>query len=263
MRQHKRERLQIHRWWALCLLLAGLGASAADAPPPSLTVFGAASLTNALQDLGDSFTQQSAIPVKFSFAASSVLARQIESGAQADIFFSADLEWMDYLQSRGLIDRASRHDVLGNRLVLIAPADSKIALKIAANFPLATALGKGRLATGDPDSVPAGRYARSALTTLGVWNEVADRIVRAESVRSALMFVDRGEVPLGIVYETDALIDPKVRVVDFFPANSHLPITYPIALTSSAGPAAQKFLDYIRGPAGELVFKKYGFTTLR
>jgi molybdate transport system substrate-binding protein len=262
MRQHMRERLQFHRWWALWLLLAGAAVFAADAPPPSLTVFGAASLTNALQDLGDSFTKQSAIPVKFSFAASSVLARQIESGARADIFFSADLEWMDYLQSRGLIDRASRHDVLGNRLVLIAPADSKIALKIAANFPLAAALGNGRLATGDPDSVPAGRYARSALSTLGVWNDVADRIVRAESVRSALMFVDRGEVPLGIVYETDALIDPKVRVVDFFPANSHLPITYPIALTSSAKPDAQKFLDFIRGPAGEAVFKKYGFISL-
>jgi molybdate transport system substrate-binding protein len=262
MRQHMRQRLQFHRWWALWLLLAGAAGFAADAAPPSLTVFGAASLTNALQDLGDSFTKQSAIAVKFSFAASSVLARQIESGAKADIFFSADLEWMDYLQSRGFIDRGSRHDVLGNRLVLIAPADSKIALNIAANFPLAAALGKGRLATGDPDSVPAGRYARSALTTLGVWNDVADRIVRAESVRSALMFVDRGEVPLGIVYETDALIDPKVRIVDFFPANSHLPITYPIALTVSAGPAAQKFLDYVRGPAGEAVFKKYGFITL-
>jgi molybdate transport system substrate-binding protein len=212
--------------------------------------------------LGDEFTKETSIPVRFSFAASSALARQIENGSPADIFFSADLGWMDYLQSRNLIQRDSRHDVLGNRLVLIAPADSPIKLKIAPHFALATTLGKDRLATGDPDSVPVGHYAREALTSLGVWNEVADRIVRADSVRSALAFVDRGEVPLGIVYETDALIDKKVRVVDVFPATSHTPIVYPIALTSSGKGDAAKFVAYIRGPAGEVAFKAYGFTPL-
>jgi molybdate transport system substrate-binding protein len=248
---------------AACLTLAGVRAPAAEAEKPALTVFAAASLTNALQELGDGFTRETAIPVRFSFASSSALARQIENGSPADIFFSADLEWMDYLQARNLIQRDTRHDVLGNRLVLIAPAESKIELKIGAQFPLAVALGKGRLATGDPDAVPAGRYAREALTTLGVWNDVADRLIPADSVRSALAFVDRGEAPLGIVYETDALVDKHVRVVDVFPANSHLPIIYPIALTPAAKPEAAKFVAYIRGPAGDAIFKAYGFSPLR
>jgi molybdate transport system substrate-binding protein len=246
----------------LWLSLLSLSSPAADKDTPSITVFAAASLTNVLQTLGDGFTKQSSIPVRFSFAASSALARQIENGAPADVFFSADLEWMDYLQTRNLIQRDTRRDVLGNRLVLIAAADSKITLKIGPNFPLAAALGKGRLATGDPDAVPVGRYAREALTTLGVWNDVAQRMVRADSVRSALAFVDRGEAPLGIVYETDALIDKHVRVLDVFPANSHLPIVYPIALTRSAKPDATRFVEYLRGPAGEAAFKAFGFTSL-
>jgi molybdate transport system substrate-binding protein len=245
------------------LAIGGAPASAAEANTQSLTVFAAASLTDAMQELGDGFTRETSIPVRFSFASSAALARQIENGAPADIFFSADLEWMDYLQSRHLIQRDTRHDVLGNRLVLIAPADSKIQLKIEQKFPLAAALGKGRLATGDPDSVPAGRYAHEALTTLGVWNGVVDRLVRADSVRSALAFVDRGEAPLGIVYETDALIDKHVRLVDVFPANSHLPIVYPIAMTSAAKPEAARFVAYIRGRAAEAVFKAYGFLPLR
>jgi molybdate transport system substrate-binding protein len=247
----------------LWLSLLSLPSFAADSDKPPITVFAAASLTNVLQELGDGFTKETSIPVRFSFAASSALARQIENGSPADIFFSADLEWMDYLQTRNLIQRDTRRDVLGNRLVLIAPADSKIKLTIEPHFPLAAALGKGRLATGDPDSVPVGRYAREALTTLEVWNDVADRMVRADSVRSALAFVDRGEAPLGIVYETDALIDKNVRVVDVFPANSHLPIVYPIALTSMAKPDAARFAAYIRGPAGNVAFKAYGFTPLR
>ena len=230
---------------------------------PSITVFAAASLTNVLQELGDAFTKETSIPVRFSFAASSALARQIENGSPADVFFSADLEWMDYLQARNLIQPDTRHNVLGNRLVLIAPTDSKVKLKIEPGFALATALGKGRLATGDPDAVPAGRYAREALTTLGVWAEVADRLVRADSVRSALAFVDRGEVPLGVVYDTDALIDKHVRVVDVFPDNSHLPIVYPVALTSRASADAAKFVAYLRGPAGDIAFKAHGFKTLR
>jgi molybdate transport system substrate-binding protein len=249
--------------WILWLSLFGLPSLAADADKPSITVFAAASLTNALQELGDGFTKESSIPVKFSFAASSTLARQIENGAPADVFLSADQEWMDYLQTRNLIRADTRRDVLGNRLVLIAPADSTVKLKIEPRFALAAALGKGRLATGDPDSVPVGRYAREALTFLGVWNDVADRVVRADSVRSALAFVDRAEAPLGIVYETDALIDKRVRVVDVFPAGSHKPIVYPIALTSAAKIEAARFVAYIRGPAGIVAFKAYGFTSLR
>lgn len=241
---------------------AGLPGRAADSGQPPITVFAAASLTNVLQELGDGFTRETSVPVRFSSAASSVLARQIENGAPADVFFSADLEWMDYLQARNLIQPGTRYDVLGNRLVLVAPADSKIRLKIEPHFALAAALVKGRLATGDPDAVPVGRYAREALTTLGVWNEVQDRLVRADSVRSALAFVDRGEAPLGIVYETDALIDKQVRVVDVFPDGTHLPIVYPIALTGAAKADAARFVAYLRGPAGQVAFKAYGFTPL-
>jgi molybdate transport system substrate-binding protein len=250
------------RWLAAWLALASTLCHAADTGSSPVTVFAAASLTNVMQELGDGYTKQSSIPVRFSFAASSALARQIENGAPADIFFSADLEWMDYLQAHNLVQPDSRHNVVGNRLVLIAPADSQIKLKIGPHFALASALGKGRLATGDPDGVPVGRYARQALTALGVWNEVGERLVRADSVRSALAFVDRGEAVLGIVYETDALIDKNVHVVDVFPEDSHLPIVYPIALTRTARPEAAGFLAYVRGPAGNVAFKAYGFTPL-
>ena len=246
----------------LWLLLFCLLSLAAQTDNPPLIVFAAASLTNALQEVGDGFTQDSSIPVKFSFAASSALARQIENDARADVFFSADIDWMDYLQSRKLIQNHTRHDVLGNRLVLVAPADSKIVLKIGPHFPLAATLGKGRLSTGDPDSVPVGRYAREALTKLDVWNDIEARLVQADSVRSALAFVDRGEASLGIVYATDAKIDNKVRVVDVFPDNTHMPIVYPIAVTAVAKSDAIKFVDYIRGPVGDATFKKYGFTAL-
>jgi len=247
-----------------CWLLTAIGvqAWAADEDKSSITVFAAASLTNVLQELGDGFTKDASIPVRFSFAASSALARQIENGSRADMFFSADLEWMDYLESRKLIQPATRHDVVGNQLVLIAPADSKIVLKIQPHFALAATLGKGRLATGDPDSVPVGRYAHEALANLGVWDEVSARLVRADSVRSALAFVDRGEAALGIVYATDALIDKKVRVVDVFPAATHMPIVYPVALTIGAKSDGARFLAYIRGPAGSAAFQHHGFTPL-
>jgi molybdate transport system substrate-binding protein len=243
------------------LLFSPLGV-AAEPDKPAITVFAAASLTNVLQELGDDFTRDTSIPIRFAFAASSTLARQIENGAPADVFFSADLQWMDYLQTRNLIQRDTRYDVLSNQLVLIAPADSKIQLKIAPHFPLVAALGKGRLATGDPESVPVGRYTQAALTNLGIWHAAAKRLIRADSVRSALAFVDRGEAPLGIVYATDALIDKNVRVVDVFPADSHLPIIYPIALTAAAHGDAARFIDYIRGPACDVAFKKYGFVPL-
>jgi molybdate transport system substrate-binding protein len=240
----------------------GATALAAEEGKPSITVFAAASLTNVLQELGDGYTKDSSIPVRFSFAASSALARQIENGSPADIFFSADIEWMDYLQSRKLIQTASRQNALGNQLVLIAPSTSRVTLKIAPHFALAATLGADRLATGDPDSVPVGRYAHEALTNLGVWDQVSARLVRADSVRSALAFVDRGEAALGIVYATDAQIDKNVRVVDVFPETTHMAIIYPVALTSVAKPDAAKFIAFMRSPAGDLVFRHYGFTPL-
>jgi molybdate transport system substrate-binding protein len=248
--------------WLLLTAATFRPAAAADDPTQTITVFAAASLTNVLQELGDAFTKDSSIVVRFSFAASSTLARQIENGAPADVFFSADLQWMDYLQGKQLIQVVSRRNVLGNRLVLIAPATSTVKLKIEPHFKLATALGKGHLATGDPDSVPVGRYAQEALTSLGVWDEVAPQIVRADSVRSALAFVDRGEAALGVVYATDALIDKDVRVIDTFPQDSHKPIIYPVALTANSKAQAVKFLAFLRGPSGDVAFQHYGFTPL-
>jgi molybdate transport system substrate-binding protein len=242
---------------AVCALVS-LGALA-DANKQPLLVFGAASLTDVLQEIGAAYTRDTGQQVKFSFASSSALARQIESGARVDAFVSADLEWMDYLQSRNLIEAATRRNVAGNRLVLVAPRDSKIELKLVPTVRLATALQGGRLATGDPDTVPVGRYARSALTSLGIWNEMADRLVRADNVRSALAFVGRGETPLGIVYETDATADKRVRVVDVFPTDSHLPITYPVATTTVARAGADQFVDYLFGNAAQASFRKYGF----
>ncbi len=251
-------------------LLAGLTlgmlllAPAAGAAPrqASVTVFAAASLTNVLQELGTEYTKETGNTVGFSFAATSMLARQIETGAHADVFFSADQEWMEYLDQRGLVQKASRRNLLGNRLALVAPADSALQLKVEPNFKLLVALKGGRLATGDPDSVPVGRYARSALTSLGVWNDLAERLVRADNVRTALAFVARGEAPLGIVYLTDAKAEPRVRIVDLFPTNSHFPISYPIALTNGASAQAAAFIEFLRGPAGTAAFEKFGFIVL-
>lgn len=247
------------------LLLAALSATPTLAAPEraTLTVFAAASLTDALQAVGQDWRRATGVTVKFSFAASSVVARQIEAGAQADLFFSADTQWMDYLVQSGRIDTASRADLLGNRLVLVAPAASTTRLEIARDFPLVEALGRsGRLATGDPDYVPVGRYARSALTSLGVWNAVADRLARTENVRAALLFVARGEAPLGIVYASDALVEKGVRVVDTFPADSHPPIVYPVALVRGARPGAAAFLAYLKGPQAAATFRRFGFLTL-
>lgn len=253
----------LKRWIAALALSVMLPWNACAAEQGAqVTVFAAASLTNVLQELSTEYSAATGNKVAFSFAATSMLARQIESGAGADVFFSADQEWMDYLDQRGLVQKATRRNLLGNRLALIAPTGSTIALHIEPNFALLAALHGGRLATGDPDSVPVGKYARSALTSLGVWNDLADRLVRADNVRTALAFVARGEAPLGIVYETDAKIEPGVRVVDLFPINSHLPITYPIALTSSAGPQAAAFVEFLRGPAGSAAFEKFGFIVL-
>ena len=242
---------------AIVGLLCSPWAGAADRV---LTVFAAASLTDVLQPIGSAFTARTGQPVRFSFAASSVLARQIESGAPADVFISADQDWMDYLQQRRLIRADTRSDVAGNALVLIAPVDSRLALKVAPGFALAAALGPtGRLAMADPASVPAGRYAQQALNQLGVWASVQQRSVAADNVRTALNFVARGEAPLGIVYATDARSEPRVRVVSVFPAGSHDPIVYPAAALTSAGPQAAAFVQLLRDPAARAAFMAGGF----
>jgi molybdate transport system substrate-binding protein len=244
----------------LCAWLAiASPASAQSNSNDGLLVVAAASLTDVLQEIGAQYTRESGQVVRFSFASSSALARQIEAGGRVDVFVSADQEWMDYLQQRRLIDSGTRRDVAGNRLVLIANKDSAIDLTLTRGVRLAAALGRGRLATGDPDIVPVGRYARSALTSLGVWNDVADRLVRADNVRSALAFVARGETPLGIVYETDAAVDARVRIVDVFPADSHPPIDYPAAATSRTRNNASRFVEYLTGTNAQATFKKFGF----
>lgn len=245
----------------LWLAVASATVSAAEPAQRPLLIYAAASLTDAMQEIAADYEKMAHVKVRMSFDASSVLARQIEAGAPADVFFSADTAWMDYLQKRNLIQAASRRDLLANKLVLVAPAQSRIKLKIAPHFALAAALGTGHLATGDPDSVPVGRYARAALVRLGVWDEVAPKIVRAENVRVALLYVARGEAPLGIVYSSDALIDKSVRVVDTFPADTHPPIVYPIALTKSAQADAALFVAYVVRQ-GHDVFARYGFTQL-
>jgi molybdate transport system substrate-binding protein len=245
---------------ALALLLLSLLASAAGAAAPRITVFAAASLSNVLQEAGDTFTAESHIAVTFSFAGSSVLARQIESGAPVDVFVSADQEWMDYLQARGLLASKMRANVASNELVLVAPAGSDTKLKIAPGFGLAAALGtRGRLAIGDPASVPAGRYAQASLTSLGVWAGVEKRLAAADNVRTALAFVARGEAPLGIVYATDARVEPRVRIVDVFPPSTHEAITYPAAATGMGSAGAEAFLQFLRGPRGQAIFATAGF----
>lgn len=217
-------------------------------------------MTDVLQELGARYQQETGTPVTLSPGASSTLARQIEAGARADVFVSADQDWMDYLAARQLIDTASRRDIAGNGLVLIAPLDSTVQLPIAPGMPLAAALGDGRLAVADPDTVPAGRYAKAALTQLGVWDSVAGRLANADNVRAALAFVARGETPLGIVYSTDARIEKRVRVVGVFPEGTHAPITYPAALPREARPGGAAFLAWLMTTESQATFARYGFT---
>ncbi len=228
-----------------------------------VTVFGAASLKTALDAISESWSQEEGRQATVSYAGSSALARQIEEGAPADLFISADLDWMAYLAERNLVDSASERRLLGNRIVLVAPADSSVDLSIAPGFDLAGALGDGRLAMANIDAVPAGRYGKAALETLGVWDGVADKVAQAENVRAPLQFVALGEAPLGIVYQTDATVEPGVRVVGTFPEDSHEPIIYPAALTAaSANPDAAAFLDYLQGDAARAIFEEQGFTVL-
>jgi molybdate transport system substrate-binding protein len=243
----------------LLAVMAARPAPASGHSPQPLTVYAAVSLANALDEIGATYQRAGGRRVLFSYASSAVLARQIEAGAHADLYISADTEWMTYLQSRHLIDVASRRDLLGNSLVLIAPADSPLRLAIAPHFPLLPALAGGRLAMGDPDSVPAGRYARTALERLGLWPALSGQLALTDNVRSALAFVARGEAPLGIVYLTDARSDPRVRIIDTFPATLHAPIVYPVALTTGAQADARALLDFLRGATAAEIFRKYGF----
>ncbi len=250
-------------------LLAGCAAfivtaltDAAPAQTRPVLVFAAASLKTALDAIAAQWRAETGKRATISYAASSTLAKQIENGAPAELFISADRDWMDYLQKRKLIDPETRVDLLGNRLVLIAPADSAVRVTIAPGFPLARLLGDGHLAMADPRAVPAGIYAKAALMKLGAWPAIAFRIAAAENVRAALLLVARGEAPLGIVYQTDAAAEPAVRVVGIFPADSHPPIVYPMALTPVAGPAAAAFASTLRGPAARKLFEAQGFTVL-
>jgi molybdate transport system substrate-binding protein len=247
---------------AALLSLGTAGAHGANASGGVL-VFAAASLANVLGDLGHAFTAQTGIRVTSSLAASSTLAKQIEAGAPADVYFSADLQWMDYLEQRGLLRAGSRLNVAGNSLVLIAPSRSSLRVSIGPGIDLLRLLGGGRLAVADPDSVPAGIYAREALVNLGAWSDVAPRLVRAENVRAALEYVARGDAPLGIVYRTDALVEKRVRVVGVFPGDSHPPIVYPGALTRRANAAAARYLAFISSAGAQPIFRKWGFEPSR
>ena len=201
--------------------------------------------------------------VKISYAASSALAKQLEQDAPAHIFISADLDWMDYVEKKALIDTNSRSNLLGNALVLIAPKGSAAAIDLKQGADLGKLVGNGRLAVGNVDSVPAGKYAKAALEKLGMWPQVASKLAQAESVRAALLLVSRGEAPLGIVYQTDAASDPNVKIVATFPANSHPPIIYPIALTTKATDEAKSFFSYIKSPKAAPLFEAQGFTVLK
>ena len=245
--------------WAVGVALAAtqpMLACAAD-----LTVFAAASLKEALDQEVAGFEADTDNKVVVAYAGSNALAKQIEAGAPADVFISADVDWVNYLEARALLRPGTRTDLLRNRLVLIAAAVSSASLRIAPGFALVDALHGGRLAMANPDSVPAGKYGRAALRALGVWSAIEPHLARAENVRAALLLVARGEAPLGIVYATDALAEPKVRVVDTFPADSHAPIVYPIAIVaSSRSPYAGRFVEYLKSPAARAIWTAHGFT---
>ncbi|HTQ84476.1 MAG TPA: molybdate ABC transporter substrate-binding protein [Pseudolabrys sp.] len=246
----------------------GLFATLILAPPlataqESITVFAAASLKNALDDVDTAFTKATGVKVTASYAASSALAKQMESGAPADVFISADLNWMDYVAGKNLIKADSRYNLLGNKLVLIAGKDSKLAdVTIAQGFDIAKLAGDGRIAVADVKAVPAGLYAKAALEKLGSWAAAEPKLAQAENVRATLAFVARGETPIGIVYETDAKIEPKVKIVGIFPDGSYPPVTYPVAATANAKADAAKYLQFLRGSAAKAVFEKYGFSFL-
>ena len=247
------------RWIVAFLVAVFAPAAAAD-----VLVFAAASVKDALDAQVAGFRAAGGDKVVVSYGASNALAKQLEAGAPADVFISADLDWMDHLEKKGLVQPGTRVDLLRNTLVLIAPSSSNASLRIAPGFDLAHALGKDKLAMANPDSVPAGKYGRAALESLGVWSRVEKQVARAENVRAALVLVSRGEAPFGIVYVTDAKADRGVRIVDTFPAASHPSIVYPAALTTSGkSPAGKKLLDYLQSPMARRVWAHYGFVTVR
>ena len=253
------------RLFGLFAFLAALS----GAPQPliaqeQITVFAAASLKNALDDVNAAFSKTSGIKVVASYEASSALAKQIEQGAPADIFISADLRWMDYAADHKLIDPNTRVNLLGNKLVLIAPADSKLSgVTIGQGFDIAKLAGDGRIAVADVKAVPAGLYAKAALEKLGAWKAAEPKLAQAENVRATLAFVARGETPIGIVYETDAKIEPKVKTIGVFPDDSYPPVTYPVAATADTKKAAVgQYFTFLRTPAAKAIFEKYGFSYL-
>ncbi|MGQ0455798.1 MAG: molybdate ABC transporter substrate-binding protein [Hyphomicrobium sp.] len=231
----------------------------------NLTVFAAASLKTALDEAASAYDKTAGVKTVISYAASSALAKQIEQGAPADVFISADLDWMDYVAKAKLIAGDTRANLLGNTLVLIAPKARPATLRIAPGFDLAGALGDGRLAVADVKAVPAGKYAKAAFEKLGVWAAVEPKLAQAENVRAALALVARGEAPFGVVYKTDAMAEPNVTVVDTFPANTHPHIVYPVAVTSTAKEpdAAKTFVAYLKGEAASAIFATQGFTILK
>jgi molybdate transport system substrate-binding protein len=244
----------------LALLFAAAQPLAAQ---ETMTVFAAASMKNALDDTNAAFTKATGSKVTASYAASSALAKQIEQGAPADVFISADLQWMDYVAQKNLIKADSRVNLLGNKLVLIAPLDSKLdKVTIGQGFDIAKLAGDGRIAVADVKAVPAGLYAKAALEKLGGWAAAEPKLAMAENVRATLSFVARGETPIGIVYETDAKVEPKVKTVGVFPDGSHPPVIYPVAATSTAKADAGKYLNFLRGSEAKAIFEKYGFSFL-
>ena len=249
------------RLFAILALFAVLaGAPQRAAAQDTLTVFAAASLKNALDETDAAFTKATGIKVTTSYEASSALAKQIEAGAPADIFISADLRWMDYVAGKNLIKADTRYNLLGNKLVLIAPKHSKLDhVAIGQGFDIAKLAGDSRIAVADVKAVPAGLYAKAALEKLGAWAAAEPKLAQAENVRATLAFVARGETPLGIVYETDAKIEPKVKTVGVFPDDSYPPVTYPVAATSTAKAAATRYLQFLHGAAAKAIFEKYGF----
>ncbi|KGQ18437.1 Molybdenum ABC transporter, periplasmic molybdenum-binding protein ModA [Lysobacter dokdonensis DS-58] len=245
-------------------LIAGFLALACIAPAfaaEPLTVFAAASLKESLDEAAHAYELKTGQAVRVSYAASSALARQIEQGAPADVFVSADVEWMDYLAKAKAIDLATRRNLLGNTLVLVAPADAKTgAIALQPGVDLAKALGNGRLAVALVDSVPAGKYAKQSLIALGAWDAVKSRTAEAENVRAALLLVARGEVPLGIVYGSDAKAEPRVKIVGTFPDSSHAPIVYPVArVAASSHPSARAFVQWLQTKDARAIFLRHGF----
>ena len=244
-------------------MLCAAPLSPAVAEEKTLTVFAAASMKNALDDIDAAFTAKTGVKITASYAASSTLAKQIEQGAPADIFVSADTDWMDYAAARKTINEATRAHLLGNSLVLIAPKDSKIGdVTIGAGFDLAKLAGDGRIATGDVKAVPVGKYAKAALEKLGAWQAAEPKFAMADSVRAALTLVARGEAVLGIVYATDAKVEPGVKIVGTFPTDSHPPIIYPVAASATAKPEANQYLNYLHSSAAKAILEKYGFVYL-